>query len=126
MLHSALIDFACISFRIPWVKVLFSRVKLRVVVGYSPTEEDAEERESFRNDLDRVVDIVEYRCVIGNLNGWVGDRVRDGITDGFGVPGENCNRRRGINFYDERGYVWVTHTSVTRVCICTLGAKTDR
>ena len=31
-----------------------------------------------------------YRlCVLGVLNGWIGDRVRAGITSDFGVPGEN-------------------------------------
>ena len=28
------------------------------------------------------------------LNGWIGDRVRAGITGAFGAPGENDNERR--------------------------------
>ena len=40
-----------------------------------------------------------YRlCLLGDLNGWVGDRVRVGITGTFGVPGENDNGRRVIGF----------------------------
>ena len=38
------------------------------------------------NDMDRTVDRVEneYRlCVLGDLNGWIGDRVRAGITGAF-------------------------------------------
>ena len=37
------------------------------------------------------------------LDGWVGDRLRVGITGGFGVPGENDNDRRVIDFCAERG-----------------------
>ena len=36
-----------------------------------------------------------------------GDRVRGGITGAFGVPGENENGRRVVEFYAERG-----------VCVC--------
>ena len=44
-------------------------------------EGDGEEREGFWNDLARVVDRVGngYRlCMLGDLNVWVGDRVRVG------------------------------------------------
>ena len=54
-----------------------SRVKVCVVVVYGPTEGQVEERERFWNDLDRVVERVGngYKlCVLGDLNGWVGDR----------------------------------------------------
>ena len=47
------------------------------------------------------------------------DRLRAGITGEFGVPGENDNRRRVIDICAERGYMWVIHTSSTRVCINT-------
>ena len=49
-----------------------SRVKVCVVVGYSPNEGDGEKRESFSNDLDRIVDRVGNGyglCVLGNKNG---------------------------------------------------------
>ena len=42
-------------------------------------------------------------CVLGYLNGWVGDRMRAGITGGFGVLGENDNGRRVIDFCADRG-----------------------
>ena len=70
------------------VKFQLSRVKVCVVVVYGPTEGDLEEKERVLNDLDRTVDRVGngYRlCAMGNLNGWTGDRVRLGITRGFGV-----------------------------------------
>ena len=35
-------------------------------------------------------------CVLGDLNGWVGDKVRVGITCAFTAPGENDNGRRGV------------------------------
>ena len=33
----------------------------------------------------------------------VGDRTRAGITGAFGVPGENDNGRRVVEFYEEMG-----------------------
>ena len=44
--------------------------------------------------MDRTLDSVRngYRlCILGDLNGCIGDRKRAGITDAFGVPGENVN-----------------------------------
>ena len=38
-----------------------------------------------------------------DLNGWIGDRTRAGITDAFGVTGENDNGRRVVEFCKERG-----------------------
>ena len=41
--------------------------------------------------MDRLLDRVEngYRlCILGDLNRWIGDRMRSGITGAFGVPGE--------------------------------------
>ena len=38
-----------------------------------------------------------------DLNGWIGDRTRTGITVGFGVPGENINGRRVVEFWEEKG-----------------------
>ena len=44
-----------------------------------------------------------YRlCILGDLNGWIGDRARAGITGGFGVPGESGNGRRVGEFSEER------------------------
>ena len=65
-------------------------------VQYVPTEGDIERGERLWNDLDRVVDRVGngYRLCALDLNEWVGDRLRVGITGGFGVPAENDNGRR--------------------------------
>ena len=41
--------------------------------------------------------------ILGDLNGWIGDRPRDGITGAFGIPGANDNERRVVKFYRERG-----------------------
>ena len=57
----------CVSSRILWNKFKFSRVKVCVVVGYSPNEGDDE-------DMDRTLDSVGsgYRlCILGDLNGEV-------------------------------------------------------
>ena len=40
--------------------------------------------------------------MLGNLNGWIGERVRAVITSAFGVPGENNNGRRVVEFCAER------------------------
>ena len=83
MWHSRVLDIGCVSARIIWIKFRFSRVEVCVVVGYSLNEANGEERERFWNYLDRIVDNVGngYRlCVLGDLNGWIGDRVRTGIS----------------------------------------------
>ena len=57
------------------------------MVGYGPNEGDGEEW----NDMGRSLDSVGngYRlCVLGDLNGWIGERTRVGITGAFGFPGE--------------------------------------
>ena len=104
--HIAVVDFGCVSSRMLWIKSKFSRVKVCAVVGYSPNEGDGEERERFWNDMDRTLDSVEngYRlCIIEDLNGWIGERMRVGITGAFGVTGENDNGRRVVEFCAERG-----------------------
>ena len=42
-------------------------------------------------------------CMLRDLNGRIGDRVRAGITGAFVVLGENDNRRRVMEFFAERG-----------------------
>ena len=74
------------------------------MVGYGPTEGDGKER--FWNDMDRTLDSVGsgYRlCILGDLNGWIRDRTRAGITGAFGVPGENDSGRRVVEFCAKRG-----------------------
>ena len=75
-----------------------------MVVGYGSNEGIGEERGRFWNDMDGVGN--GYRlCVLGNLNGWIGDRVRASITGTFGAPGENKDGRRVVEFYAEKGPV---------------------
>ena len=38
--HNAVVDFGCVRSRILWNKFKFSRVKVCVVVGYSPVKKD--------------------------------------------------------------------------------------
>ena len=48
-------------------------------------------------------------CVLEDLNEWIGDEVRVGITIAFEVSGENDNGRRVVEeFCTERGCFWVT------------------
>ena len=64
------------------------------------------EGDRFWNDMERTPDSVGngYRlCILGDLNGFKGDRTRAGITGTFGVPGENDNSRRVVEFRAERG-----------------------
>ena len=70
-----------------------------MVVGYGHNEVAGEERERFWNDIHRNLDGVGngYRfCILGDLNGWIGDRTRAAIIDTFGVPGKNDNGRREV------------------------------
>ena len=74
-------SFGCVSSRILWIKFKFSRVEVCVVVGYGPNKGGGEERNRPWNDMDRTLDDVgnEYRfCILGYLNGCIGDRTRDG------------------------------------------------
>ena len=61
--------------------------------------------------------------MLGDLNGWIRDRMRASITGAFGVPGENENRRRVVEFYAERG-LYVGNTSNTRISIITEWQRT--
>ena len=70
-----------------------------------PSEGDVEEKDRLWNDMGRILDRVGYKyklCILGDLNGWIGDRLRAGITGAFGVSGENDNGRRVVEFYTER------------------------
>ena len=51
--------------------------------------------------LDRVGNRYKL-CILGDLNGWIGDRMRAGITGTFGVTGENDNGRRVVVLFAER------------------------
>ena len=67
--HSAVVKFGCVSSRILWIKLKFSRGKVFVVVGYGPNERDCEEETG--NDMDRTKDSVGngYRlCMLRDLN----------------------------------------------------------
>ena len=45
-----------------------------------------------------------YRlCILGDLNGLIGDGTRADITGAFQVPGKNDNGRRVVEFCTERG-----------------------
>ena len=94
--HSAVIDFGLVSFRILGVIFKFSGVKVCVVLGCGPSEGDGEERDRFWNEIGKILDRVgnRYRlCILGGLNGWIGDRTRVGITSVFGVSEDNDNCR---------------------------------
>ena len=53
-------------------------------------------------DYDRILDSIgdDYLlCMIGNLNEWAGDRVRENVTGVFGVAGNNKNGKRVADFF---------------------------
>ena len=63
-------------------------------------------------DMDRTLDSVEneYRlCILGDLNGWIGERTRTGITGAFGVPGKNDNGTR-VGFFCAKRKLCVGNT----------------
>ena len=77
-----------------------------MVVGYNSSERDGEKRKWFWNELDRIVVRVGngYRLrMLGDLNGWIEDRVRAGKTGPFYVPGENDNGNRMVEFVQKWG-----------------------
>ena len=65
--------------------------------------------------MDRVVNGCRL-YILGNLNGWLGDRVRAGITFTLGVSRENDNGRRVVEFCSERelcvGNTYFEHKSL--------------
>ena len=99
----------------PWVKVNFQVLKYVWCWFMTPLKGKARKGRSSEVGSG-------YRlCMMGDLKGWVGGRVRVGITGAFRVLGENENRRRVVDFCAEmRMCVWVIHTSSTRVFISTL------
>ena len=52
--------------------------------------------------------------MLGDLNGWVGDRLRVGINEDLGIPEEKDNGIRVINFDVERS-LSVSSTLSTRM-----------
>ena len=55
-------------------------------------------------------------CILGDQNGWIGDRTRAGITGAFGIPGENDDGRRVVEFCEEKvlcvGNTYFKHRSL--------------
>ena len=118
--HSAMVKFGFFSSRIHWIKFKFSRVKVYVVLGYGPNE-DGEERDRFWNNMDRTLNNVVngYRlCILGDLNGWIRDRTRAGITGAFGVS-RMIIVEEWCSFAQKGDWVWVTHILSTEVYIST-------
>ena len=51
--------------------------------------------------MNRTLDSVGngYRlCILGEINEWIGDRIRPSITGAFVVPGENDNCKTVMEF----------------------------
>ena len=55
--------------------------------------------------MDRILDRISnaYRlCILGDLKGWITDRMRVSITGDFGVQEENDNGKKVVEFCLER------------------------
>ena len=79
---------------------------------------------SFCYDMDRAMDKIGngyILCVLGNLNGWIGDKVRADITGAFGVSGENEKGEDWWSSMLKGDCVWITYTLNTRICISKQG-----
>ena len=79
-----------------------------MVAEYGPSKGDVEEMDRFWNDIDRTLDTVwsGFRlCILGDLRGWIGDRMRASITGAFAVQGKNDNGRRVV-ICAEKGLCW--------------------
>lgn len=103
---AAMVGYECVNSRLLWVKLRFKKVKLCIVVAYGPcNDRSVREKDKFWRDLEKVMNAVGngYRLlVVGDLNGKVGECVRDGITGAFGVPEMNENGERVVDFCAER------------------------
>ena len=82
--HNAVIDFGCLSYRILWVEFKFSRVKVCVVAVYGHSEGDLDSGMTWTGLWIQEIMGIDG-CVMGDLNGWVGYRVRVHIHGAFGV-----------------------------------------
>ena len=76
----------------------------------------------------RLLDNIEngYRlCIWRDLNRWIGDNTRANITDAFGVPGENDNSGRVVDFCAEKGLcvgnTYFKHRSLHKYTIVAMG-----
>ena len=85
-----------------------------------------------KKNMERTLDSIgnRYRLLIlGDVNGWIGDRTRAGITNAFGVPGENGNGRRKVEFCEERelcvGSTYFKHRSVHKYTRVVRGGDRD-
>ena len=93
--HSAVVDFDVSALESSGLNSRFQGLN----------EGDNEEMDRFWNDMDSTLDRVgnRYRlCILDDVKGWIGDRKRAGIIGAFGVPGENDNGRRVVEFCAER------------------------
>ena len=69
-------------------------------------------KEVVKKEMDRTLDSVwnGYRlCILRDINGWIGDRTRAGITGAFEVPGDDSNGIRAWSPAQKRDSVWVTY-----------------
>ena len=72
--------------------------------------------------MDRTLDSVgnEYKlCILGDLNGWIGDRTRVGMTGLLEFQERMIMIEEWWIFAKKGNSVWVTHTLSTEVCIST-------
>ena len=76
--------------------------------AYGPVNDRSEEEKArFWNRLKSVVDDIGngYRVIVmGDLNGWIGDQERAGVTGLHGVPGVNENGERVVDFCAEKEF----------------------
>ena len=74
-----------------------------------------EERETFWNDMDRVGN--KYRsCMLGDLNGWIGDRVRAQVQ--LVLLEFQERMKMGEEWWSsvlKGGCLWITHNLNTRI-----------
>ena len=75
-------------------------------------------KEMVKKDMDRTLDNVGngYRlCILGDINGWMGDRTRAAIIRAFGVPKRMITVEEWWSFVQKGDCVWVIHILSTEV-----------
>lgn len=89
-------DYKCVNATLLVAKLKRDGIRLSVMVVYAPyNDRDEGIKDAFRRKLERAIKNIDLRkkmCLMGYLNVWVGDRVQEEVTDGYGVPGINDNK----------------------------------
>src|SRR5215510_13228855 len=114
-MKNCMIDYACISERILWVRLKIKLQRVVVVVAYAPCDaEPSEKKDEFWDELNIVLGQFNPRekvTVAGDLNARVGTKseISDNVLGRFNDPSVNGNSERLIEVCIENG-LYISNT----------------